>query len=205
MQKQCLMHRDANSLCFLVLVTQKWMVWTGWSLLTQARKGLSLIPAFPAGTDTPGETKQWPHRWGRNSLSEILRWKRENLKCRISHTSKMYQRLSLSVAVQLDAQLCSKHRGRAKGQTMPGTQCRAHVSLGHGSLFRWNHFSNKFIRLKTVACIQYPQNGWELYCHWQYQAVSMNTDPQKTRGRWGRFICKREAVLDEDNFPSHAS
>lgn len=29
-----------------------------------------------------------------------------------------------------------EHRGRAKGQTMPGTQWRANASLGHGSLFR---------------------------------------------------------------------
>lgn len=58
---------------------------------------------------------------------------------------------------------------RVKSQTMPGIHCRAHASLRHGSLFRRNHFSNKVILLRTIVCTQYPQNGWELYYHWQFQ------------------------------------
>lgn len=109
-----------------------------------------------------------------------------------SHIQR-YQRLSLSVGIQLDAQLSSKGGGREKGQTMPGTQCRAHASLGHGSLFRRNNFSNKFILLKTIACIQNPQKVWELYCHGQQQAISINAKKkEKKEGGEGLYASVRQ-------------
>lgn len=129
-----------------------------------------------------------------------------------SHIQDVPETVSVGRHTARGSALC-KHWGRAKGQTMPGTQCGANASLGHGSLFRQKHFSNKFTLLKTTVCHQHPQNGWQSYCHWQYRALSIDTDPQtavtwpvakqlplgkkkKQKGGWRRCICKHEAALE---------